>query len=178
MITPHCQVTWFNALLFNACDEMTSMKNYRLPVTIACAALLASGLAIGGEIYKWTDENGNVHYEDRPIGKTDVEHVDVVSRNTDNAEVQARLDADREARAAARQVASEAPPEMTKEELRAEQQERQDKCQMYRDRLQAFLRSTRLYQEDADGERNYLSEEEIMAARTKVEGQIQEYCGA
>jgi hypothetical protein len=171
-------MTWFNALLFNARDEMTSMKNYRLPVTIACAALLASGLAIGGEIYKWTDENGNVHYEDRPIGKTDVEHVDVVSRNTDNAVVQARLDADREARTAARQVASEAPPEMTKEELRAEQQERQEKCQMYRDRLQAFLRSTRLYQEDGDGERNYLSEEEIMAARTKVEGQIQEYCGA
>ena len=171
-------MTWFNALLFNAFNETTSMKNYRLPVTIACAALLASGLASGGEIYKWTDEDGNIHYEDRPIGKTDVEHVDVVSRNTDNSVVQARLDADREARAAARQVASEAPPDMTKEDLRAEQQDRQEKCQMYRDRLQAFLRSTRLYQEDAQGERNYLSEEEIMAARTKVEGQIQEYCGA
>ena len=171
-------MTWFNALLFNAFNETTSMKNYRLPVTIACAALLASGLASGGEIYKWTDEDGNIHYEDRPIGKTDVEHVDVVSRNTDNSVVQARLDADREARAAARQVASEAPPEMTKEELRAEQQDRQEKCQMYRDRLQAFLRSTRLYQEDAEGGRNYLSEEEIMAARSKVEGQIQEYCGA
>jgi uncharacterized protein YaiL (DUF2058 family) len=156
MITPHRHMTWFNALLFNAFNETISMKNYRLPVTIACAALLASGLAVGGEIYKWTDENGN----------------------TDNAVVQARVDADREARAAARQVASEAPAEMTKEELRAEQQERQEKCQMYRDRLQAFLRSTRLYQEGADGERNYLSEEEVMAARTKVEGQIQEYCGA
>jgi hypothetical protein len=154
------------------------MKNYRLPIAIACAALMASGLAVAGEIYKWTDEDGNVHYEDRPVGKTDMEHVDIVSRNTDNTVVQARVDADRQARAAKRQVASEAPPEMTKEELRAEQQERQEKCQMYRDRLQAFLRSTRLYEEDDGGDRNYLSDEEVMAARTKVEGQIQEYCGA
>jgi len=154
------------------------MKKYRLPITIACAALIASGLAVAGEIYKWTDEEGNVHYEDRPVGKTDMEHVDVVSRNTDNTVVQARITADRERRAAARQVASEAPKEMTKEELRAEQKERQDKCQQYRDQLQTFLRSTRLYKEDDAGERNYLSEEEVMAARSRVEGQIQEYCGA
>jgi len=154
------------------------MKKYRLPIAIACAALMASGLAVAGEIYKWTDEDGNVHYEDRPVGKTDMEHVDVVSRNTDNTVVQARVDADRERRAAARQVASEAPPEMTKEEIRAEQQERQNKCQQYRDQLQAFLRSQRLYKEDEAGERNYLSEDEIMAARSRVEGQIKEYCGA
>ena len=47
-----------------------------------------------------------------------------------------------------------------------------------RDRLQAFLRSQRLYQEGDDGDRNYLSEEEVMAAREKVEGQIEEYCGS
>ena len=154
------------------------MKKYRLAIAIACAALMASGPAVAGEIYKWTDENGNVHYEDRPVGKTDMEHVDVVSRNTDNTVVQARVDADRERRAAARQVASEAPPELTKKEIRAEQQERQEKCQQYREQLQAFLRSTRLYKEDDGGERNYLSEDEVMAARSRVEGQIKEYCGA
>lgn len=154
------------------------MMKYRLPITIACAALMASGLAIAGEIYKWTDEDGNVHYEDRPVGTTDMEHVDVRSRNTDNTVVQARLDADRTARAAARQVASEAPPEMTREEIRAEQQARQEKCQQYRSQLESFLRSQRLYKEDDSGERQYLSENEVMAARSRVEGQIQEYCGS
>ena len=67
---------------------------------------------------------------------------------------------------------------MSKDEIRAEQQERAEKCQMYRDRLQAFLRSTRLYEEDDGGDRNYLSDEEVLAARAKVEDQIQEYCGA
>jgi len=154
------------------------MMKYRLPITIACAAFMASGLAVAGEIYKWTDEDGNVHYEDRPVGKTDMEHVDIVSRSTDNSVVQARVDADREARAASRQVASEAPAEMTKEEVRAEQQARQEKCMQYRSQLESFLRSQRLYKEDDAGERAYLSEDEIMAARSRVEGQIQEYCGA
>ena len=154
------------------------MMKYRLPITIACAALMASGLAVAGEIYKWTDEDGYIHYEDRPVGKTDMEHVDIRSRNTDNTVVQARLDADYAARAASRQVASEAPPEMTREEIRAEQQVRQEKCQQYRSQLQSFLRSQRLYKEDDSGERQYLSENEVMAARSRVEGQIQEYCGA
>lgn len=154
------------------------MKIFRLGLSVFIAALLTCGLAVAGEIYKWTDEDGNVHYEDRPIGDTQMERMEVVSRNTDNTIVQARVDANRKARDAARQVASEAPPEMSKEELRAEQKARQEKCQTYRDRLQAFLRSQRLYQEGDDGDRNYLSEEEVMAAREKVEGQIEEYCGS
>jgi len=158
--------------------EKISMMNTRLLLTASLAALLASGIAVAGEIYKWTDDDGNVHYEDRPTGDTQVEHMDVMSSNTDNSIVQARLDANRKARDAARQVASEAPPEMTREEVRAEQQKRRDECQKYRDQLQSFLRSQRLYQEDESGDRSYLSEEEVMAARTRVEGQIQEYCGS
>jgi hypothetical protein len=154
------------------------MKHLRLLIHFAFAALLVSGIAVAGEIYKWTDENGSVHYEDRPTGNAGLEHMDIVSRNTDNSIVQARLDSDRKARDAARQVASEAPPEMTGEELRAEQDKRQEQCQVYRDRLEAFLRSQRLYKEDDAGERQYLSDDEIMAARSRVEGQIVEYCGS
>jgi len=145
---------------------------------VSLAALLASGTAVAGEIYKWTDVDGNIHYEDRPTGDTTMVRLDVRSTDTDNTVVQARLDKDREAREAARQVASEAPPKMTKEELRDEQAKRQEQCQMYRDRLQSFLRSQRLYEEDDAGERTYLSDDEIMAARSRVEDQIQEYCGS
>ena len=42
---------------------------------------------------------------------------------------------------------------MTKEEVRAEQQARQEKCMQYRSQLQSFLRSQRLYKEDDAGER-------------------------
>lgn len=151
----------------------------RLPIIFACVALLASSVAVGGEIYKWVDENGNVHYEDRPLGETNVEHVaEVRSRNTDTAAVAARVDEQRKARAVAAQVESEAPPEMSKEELRAEKQARLEKCQSYRTKLQAFLTAPRMYKEDEAGERNYLEEDQIMEARSKVEDKIQEYCGA
>ena len=154
------------------------MKRYRLVLTVAMAALMASGMAVAGEIYKWTDDDGGVHYEDRPTGNANIERLDILSRNTDNTVVLARLDANRKARNAARQVASEAPPEMSRAELRAEQEKRQQQCQMYRDRLEQFLRSRRIYKEDDAGERQYLSEDEVMAARSRVEGQIQEYCGS
>ena len=147
-------------------------------LTATLAALLASGIAVAGEIYKWTDDDGNVHYEDRPTGDTEIERLDIVTKNTDNSLVQANLDANREARDAARQVASEAPPEMTRDEILAEQQKRKDECQRYRDRLQEFLRSQRLYEEDEAGNRSYLSDEDMMAARTRVQDQIQEYCGS
>ena len=154
------------------------MNRNRLITAISIAALLATGAAMGGEIYKWTDENGNIHYMDRPTGAFDEARLDIVSARTDNAAVAAQVQSRREARAAAEQAASEAPPEMSKEELRAEQAERQKKCQQFRDRLEQYLRSQRLYKEDDAGERQYLNEEETLAARRRVEGQIEEYCGS
>jgi hypothetical protein len=62
--------------------------------------------------------------------------------------------------------------------MRAEKQARQEKCQSYRQKLETFLTSPRLYKEDEAGERDYLEEDEIIAARSKVEEQITEYCGA
>lgn len=153
------------------------MTRFRLMPAIV-AALALSGTAAAGQIYKWIDENGNVHYEDRPTNAAQVARVDIRSRPTDNEAVQARQAAQREANAVREQVRSEAPPEMSNAELRAEQEERARNCQMYRERLEAFDRSTRLYREDESGEREYLDEEQVQAARARVQEQIQEYCGS
>lgn len=153
------------------------MKSRRLPITLAIGALLGAGLCGAGEIYKWTDDQGNVHYEDRPVGNAKLERVDIVTRDTDNTVVQARVDAAREARAAAREAAEDAPPEITRQELRDQQEARQRKCEEYRDQLETMLRSTRLYREGDAGEREYLDEEEILAARERVQGKIDENCG-
>jgi hypothetical protein len=153
------------------------MDSFRLPMTLAIGALLGAGLCSAGEIYKWVDEQGNVHYEDRPTGDGDLERVDIVTQDTNNSVVQARIDAARKERAAARQAAEDAPPEMTRQELRAEQEARQEKCQQYREQLETMLQSTRLYREDDSGERVYLDENEILAARERVQDKIDENCG-
>lgn len=153
------------------------MTRYSLLITLA-TALLVSATAVAGDIYKWTDKDGSVHYEDRPIANVPMERLELLTRNTDNAAVQARVAERRSAKATAKQVASEAPSEMSRQEIRAEQQKRQQKCQEYRDRLERFLRSRRLYKEGESGEREYLDEAATMAARDRVQGQILEYCGS
>jgi len=152
------------------------MKRYRLVLAVSVAALLAGGTTVASEIYKWTDDQGNLHYEDRPIASANIERLDIVSRNTDNSAIQARQRADREAKATARQVAAEAPKEMSKQELRAEQEKRQEQCQEYRDRLERFSNSQRLFKEGADGEREYLDEAQKVEAHNRVQQQINEYC--
>ncbi len=153
------------------------MKRYRLVFTVSVAALLFSGATVAGEIYKWIDEDGNAHYEDRPITDAEFERLNIASKSTDNAAIQARKTADREARAAARQVAAEAPKEMSKQEVRAEQEKRQEQCQTYRDRMVQFSRSQRLFEEGEDGERRYLDDAQTVAAHNQVQQKIDKYCG-
>ena len=151
------------------------MSQYALMLAVA-AALTASGAALSGEIYKWTDADGNVHYEDRPLGES-VERVDVVSRNTNSSNVQAAVDANAKRMEALQESRARRAEEKQEAEKAAEElQARQKKCDQYRARLESYLQSQRLYREDESGERVYLDEEQMLAARAKVQEQIQEYC--
>ena len=143
---------------------------------IATASLLVGGTALSGEIYKWTDADGNVHYEDRPVGD-DVERLKVISSNTDSDAVQASVEArhDREAaRSEARSKRDE--DDQAAAEARAEAAQRDVKCQESRSRMQAYLQSRRLYKQDDAGERVYLDEDQTTQARADAQEMIQKYC--
>jgi hypothetical protein len=143
---------------------------------LATAALGCSSAVLSGEIYKWTDENGNVHYEDRPLGEQ-VQRVDVISSNTDNAAVQASIEARRAReteRAEARTQRGE--QEQAAAEATAEAEQRGAKCQESRARMESYLQARRLYNENAAGEREYLDDDGVMQAREKAQAQIQKYC--
>jgi hypothetical protein len=144
-------------------------------IMFTTAALAFSGAALSGEIYKWTDEDGNVHYEDRPTGD-DVQLV-AVSSNTDNSAVRASIDARRAretARADARSKRDEDAQTAAEEQLA--EAERAEKCQDSRSRMETYLTARRLYKEGDDGERVYLDESQIMDARSKAQDSIQKYC--
>ena len=145
-------------------------------IVISTASLLVGGTALSGEIYKWTDADGNVHYEDRPIGD-DVERLKVISSNTDNDTVQASIEArhDREAvRSEARSKRNE--DEQAAAEAEAEAAQRNVKCQESRTRMESYLQSRRLYKQDDAGERVYLDEDQTMQARADAQEMIQKYC--
>lgn len=139
--------------------------------------IVAAGSAAASEIYKWTDENGTVHYGDRPIGANSAVRLDIISEPTDPERVQQIVQARNDARAERREAdAARAANEPSPEELRAKAEERAEKCTEYKDRLQKFVTSRRLYRHDENGERVYLDEEQTLAARAGVQEKVEEYC--
>lgn len=146
-------------------------------IMFTTAALVFSGAALSGEIYKWTDEDGNVHYEDRPTGENKAELV-ASSSNTDSSAVRASIDARRAneaARANARNKRDEDGQAAAEEELAAA--ERRQKCDESRARMETYLTARRLYKEGEAGERVYLDDSQIMQARSEAQEDIQKYCG-
>jgi hypothetical protein len=64
------------------------MKRKTLVLVLAAAALTTS--AVAGEIYKYVDDEGNVHYLDRPTGESGEERLDVTYSGTSSEAVSAR----------------------------------------------------------------------------------------
>ena len=139
-------------------------------------AISAAGALFAGEIYKWTDEEGSVHYSDRPVASGNAERMDIRSRPTDAARVQAEVQARADARAEHTEQEAAAPRGPSAEELQAQAREREEKCAKYSDRQFEFTRARRIYRLDESGERVYYTEEEMADAREKVERLVNEYC--
>lgn len=152
---------------------MTLLKTISIALLLSIAT---NGTLLASEIYKWTDEEGNLHFGDRPTGAETEERLAIRSKPTDPARVQAQVQARvvaREERAEQEAVVEQGP---SPEELAAQARERATKCDIYKERLTSFVQSRHLYRVDENGERAYLNEEEMQHAREKVEDQVEEYC--
>lgn len=145
---------------------------------ILLSVALASSVC-ASEIYKWTDEDGNVHYGDRPVGAVagSAETIALASRRTNPEAVQARVEEReerQEARSEARAAAEEAEALAAEERKAAEEQAKQ--CSQYRARQETYATSRRLYKLDDNGERVFLDEGEIQKARNDLQKRIQDVC--
>ncbi len=153
------------------------MKGKRIVLSFAVMAMTIAGGAAANEIYKWTDAEGNVYYEDRPSGADTEERLDITYRPTDNnvvqERVQKRVDA-QTARHEAESVAAAAQQETT--DNAAADAARKEKCDRSRARLESYLQSRRMYRTGADGQRVYLDDAQRQEARQKAEEQISEFC--
>ena len=145
-------------------------------IVITTASLLVGGTALSGEIYKWTDADGDVHYGDRPIG-TDIERLDMISTSTDNDAIQASIAARHDREAARSEARSKRDEDnQAAADAKAEAAQRGVKCQESRSQMQTYLQSRRLYKQDDAGERVYLDEDQTMQARADTQEMIQKYC--
>ena len=153
------------------------MKGKRIALSCAVLAMTMASGAMANEIYKWTDADGNVHYEDRPTGAETEERLDMSYGRTDRSSVQRRVKARTDAEASRREAASVAAA--SKQEAAdnaAAEEARAAKCERSRARLESYLQSRRLYRTDENGERVYLDDTQRQEARQKAEEQITQFC--
>lgn len=153
------------------------MKNRFLLAGIIAGTLLASGAATADGVYKWTDAEGNVHYEDRPSGADSTERLALSYKRTDQGAVAGRKESLAETRAARDKArATQAEEQQAAEQKMVEEEARQQKCESYRAKLETFVTSRRLYRKDDNGERVFLEEDEIQKTRARAEELVAKYC--
>ena len=141
-------------------------------ITFVCLSVITQPV-IGAEVYRWIDENGNVHYSDRP-NSDDAEQIPILNGQSevDNSRLRKRqrlLDVMEEER----QEKNKA-----REDMLATAAERKQKCDQVTKRLQQFQESSFLYQ-DTDDPLNprILSAEEKNSAIESTRREVQKWCG-
>ncbi len=154
------------------------MNSKQILLTMIAASALCASAALASDIYRYTGENGIAIYVDRPTGDPTEQRLNVSSRDTNNAAVQARVRTRQDtATAKAEREAEEGVKELSRGEKRAAAAAQQQQCQGYRDQLESFVTARRLFREDASGERVYLNDEESQEARDRMQALIEENCG-
>lgn len=129
-------------------------------------------------VYKWVDAEGVTHYGARPPAWANPQQTGVRVRRTDPQTVQSTLDRKSEMQAAVatrkQQEAEQAAEDKQWQEDAAKQ--RAENCKTAQDRLNAYNTARRLYRELDNGERDYLDDDELDAARAEAHKLVNEWC--
>ncbi|MBZ2170091.1 DUF4124 domain-containing protein [Marinobacter sp. F4216] len=144
-------------------------------LTLAALLAVVPGISMSASVYKWTDENGVTHFGDRqPTGKS-AERVNVragvpASAASQKASPQERL-ADME-----KEKEKENLTARERAEMEAREKQRAANCETARSNLKVIDSNARIHVED-NGEKRYLSPEEIAEQRQKFQQVAEENCG-
>jgi hypothetical protein len=146
-----------------------------LLLTLTSATLVAGTAA--ADVYKYTDEKGNTQYTDKPP-QLPAERLSVKSQRTDVVAVQERSQAEQKQAAAASQQQQQARNQAAdqKEANQLNATDKAERCTKARDRYDKYMNSQKLYEQGADGERRYLSSEELDAARASAKASMDVLC--
>lgn len=124
------------------------------------------------EVYKSTDANGNVVYSDRPQPGAETVDVQAPYLGGGPAPREPLIPEEPGSDEAGSEEASGEPEPSAQEraELRAQN------CETAQERQERYMTSRRLYRTTPDGEREYLSSEEIDEARAQAAADVEEWC--
>ncbi len=141
----------------------------RLTVLIFACAL--APLA-GAQLYKYVDKDGKTVYSDQPPINVESKQISAPP-GPPTAGPKSFLERDKElekARAENREKAKKS------EETARRAEENQERCAQARNALQTYSDGGRIYKYNEKGERSFMEENEISAARDKARRDVDEAC--
>jgi hypothetical protein len=149
-------------------------------ILAAIAGALVCAAAQAGDVYKYVDDRGNTMYTDKPIPGA----VRVATGSQRPAEVTQQAYATQQAAsnrtlADSNQRIANAQGDQRVAATVAKDLEatRADRCKKAREHYTGTIQSRRMYNEDKDGKRTYLSEAELSQQRVEAAKQVESICG-
>jgi hypothetical protein len=145
-------------------------------ILTAAAVVLAAG-PVAADVYKFKDDQGNVLYTDKP-STLPAERLNIQSQKTDTVAVAARQQEEmkrlQDADKANQQAADKSKDQQQASQLTATQKAEQ--CAKAKQRYDTYMNSQRLYEKSDDGQRRYLSDAELTAARDSAKASVDVMC--
>jgi hypothetical protein len=144
---------------------------------LLCAALLAwSGLA-SAVVYKWVDAQGKLQYGDRPPDGVHAQIVEGLGTHGTRPEpARPPTDSSQPVRSVAQTNHAQDSVKQTVDEDVAQVKDKQ--CTDAQARYKSLIEGRKLYKAGADGERQYLTSEEIDAERINAKRDIDAICNS
>lgn len=154
------------------------MKFVAASTGLLMLCLLAGAAGAQDAVYKWMGEDGIPHYSDQPPMTSQAEELPIRYRRTDRSMVRAKTQERRELTATeGEQKADEAANAATEEATRDKVlSERDEFCRKAKERAANYENARRLYKPGRDGERIYLTDEELDAERAAARQGVDEWC--
>lgn len=128
-------------------------------------------------IYKWVDEDGEVHYSQQKPQNTKTEKIKVTSRAPENTSTYSKPTLNKkpdEKQASDKSAKSSA--ETTGKKPKKSAKERADSCKQAQTNLQALTSRGRVRQKDDKGNVTYMSEEQKQQRIKREQDRIKENC--
>jgi hypothetical protein len=137
--------------------------------------LMSLALSLRAEVYKWVDEQGRVHFSDRPDAgeSTGIKIKEQPAAQPSDGQsdrqqkMQRMLDVYAEERAEKKEA---------RQKQQAEREKRKQYCAHARDRYKSHIRASGIYDLGSDGKRRYLSEEERARHIKRMKSEIDRWC--
>ena len=155
------------------------MMRFMKIIIFAFLSVLILPAVHAASVYKWVDEDGQVHYGSRPASK-DAKEVEIKDRYIDSGKQTAPLSAEERVKNQKRFLnALEAEQNSIKNEKKKKQKEEEEKlrrCNAARDQLRRYESSSALYDLDEKGDRILLNKEQYQKAMSQARARVKRWC--